>query len=117
MKINPEELDRKKAHDILTDIDEFEKAGLSPVAADIVKAPMLAESPVNMECRLLQILEFGNASQSSSFVIGEVLRIHIQDACLTEGQVASSKLKIIGRLGGGGSAYCRTTDVLKIKRL
>ena len=99
------------------DIDEFEKAGLTPVEADIVKAPMIAESPVNMECKLLQILEFGNAPQNSSFVIGEVLRLHIKDAFLTEGQIASSKLKIIGRLGGGGSAYCRTTDVLKIKRL
>ncbi len=41
-----------------SDMDEFKEVGLTPVKADIVKSPMVAESPINMECRLVQILEF-----------------------------------------------------------
>jgi len=40
-------------------VSEFSEAGLTPVKADIVNAPMVAESPIKMECRVLQIIEFG----------------------------------------------------------
>ena len=42
-----------------SDVDEFKEVGLTPVKADIVNSPMIAESPVNMACRLVQILTFG----------------------------------------------------------
>jgi flavin reductase (DIM6/NTAB) family NADH-FMN oxidoreductase RutF len=98
-------------------VDEFEKAGLTPVKADIVKAPMVAESPINMECKLLQVLEFGIPEKSNFFVIGEVVQAHINDEFCQGDQIQSSLLKIIGRLGGGGNLYCRTTDTFKIERI
>ena len=98
------------------DIDEFEKTQLTPVKALTVNAPMVAESPVNMECRLLQILEFGTAPNLSNFVIGELINIHVKDEFVDGNEIDALKLKIIGRLGGGGSAYCRTTDVFKLNR-
>jgi flavin reductase (DIM6/NTAB) family NADH-FMN oxidoreductase RutF len=54
-------------------VDEFVEVGLTPVRSDLVKSPIVAESPINMECRLFQILEFGVAPRINSFVIGEVL--------------------------------------------
>lgn len=98
-------------------VDEFEKAGLTPIKADLTKAPLMEESPVNMECRLIQILEFGDEPEYTNFVIGEVVRIHIKEAFIIDGQIQPKKLKLIGRLGGGGSAYCRTTDIFNIKRI
>ena len=98
------------------DVDEFKETGLTPIKADQVKAPLLAESPINMECRLLQILEFGNAPRKNEFVIGEVVRVHIKDEFMVDGQLQPLKLKVIGRLSGHGAAYCRTTDFFEIKR-
>ena len=99
------------------DVDEFEKAGLTPVNADIVKPPLIAESPINLECKFSQVLKFGTDEKCNYFVIGEVVRIHVNDDCCVDGQIQSSRLKIIGRLGGGGNLYCRTNDILKIQRI
>ena len=98
------------------DVDEFEKAGLTPASADRVAPPLVAESPINLECRLLQILEFGERPHKNSFVIGEVVLVHVEDEFFTGNQIDASKLKLIGRLGGKGKAYCRTTDIFNIKR-
>lgn len=97
-------------------VDEFKETGLTAIKAELVGAPMLAESPINMECRLLQILEFGNAPRKNEFVIGEVVRVHIKDEFMADGQLQPLKLKIIGRLSGHGKAYCRTTGIFEIKR-
>lgn len=98
------------------DVDEFKEAGLTSVAAELVRAPLLAESPVSMECKLIQILEFGDAPRKGNFVIGEVVRVHIKDEYLKDGQLQPLELKVIGRLGGKVKHYCRTTDIFKIDR-
>ncbi len=98
-------------------VDEFKEVGLTPVKADIVKPPMVAESPVNMECRLVQILEFGAAPRQNNFIVAEVLRLHIKDELYSNNEIQSARLKAIGRLGGtGGATYCRTTDIFEMER-
>ena len=62
-----------------SEVDEFKEAGLTPAKADLVKAPMGAESPVNLECRLNQILKFGAPHEETSFIICDVLRVHVRD--------------------------------------
>lgn len=96
------------------DVSEFKEAGLTPVKADIVKAPMVGESPINMECRLVQTLQFGEFPRISCFVIGEVVLIHIKEQYYVDGSINTLKLKTIGRLGG--DFYCRTADLFKVKR-
>ena len=64
------------------DVSEFGKAGLTPVKADVVKAPLVAESPLSMECRVLQIIEFGKMPSMYSYIIGEVLVVHVKDEYL-----------------------------------
>ncbi len=96
------------------EVDEFAVAKLTPVKAALVKSPMVAESPVKMECRLLQILEFGQHPAINNFVIGEVIQVHVKDELWVDGEIQSSKLKAIGRMGG--DLYCRTEDVFEMKR-
>jgi len=96
------------------EVDEFQVAKLTPEKADLVKAPMVAESPVRMECRLLQILEYGEFSSIQNFVIGEVIRVHVKDEFWADGEIQSSRLKTIGRMGG--DSYCRTTNIFEMKR-
>ena len=98
--------------DYSSDVDEFKEVGLTPVKADIVSSPMVAESPVNMECRLVKILEFGD-SRRTGFVIGEVVRVHIKDEIYINNDVDPTKLKALGRLGG--ALYCRTTDIFEME--
>ena len=96
------------------DVDEFKEAGMTPVPADLVGAPLVAESPINLECRLNQILKFGQAPRINSFIIGEIVLFHIRDELYADGEVQMPKLKAIARLGG--DFYCRTRDTFEMKR-
>ena len=96
------------------DVDEFQIAGLTPIQADRVKAPRVAESPLNMECRLLQVLEFGDSPGVNEFVLGEIIRVHVKDEFWVNGEIESTKLGVIGRMGR--DYYCRTRDVFEMKR-
>lgn len=100
--------------DYPSDVDEFKEVGLTAVKSDLVKAPRVAESPINMECKLLQILEFGEISTGSNVVIGEVVLVHVKDELWADDQIDISKWKPIGRLGG--QLYCRMTDRFEMKR-
>jgi flavin reductase (DIM6/NTAB) family NADH-FMN oxidoreductase RutF len=78
------------------DVSEFELAGLTAVASDLVKSPRVAESPVAMECRLYRELELGDAH----LIVGEVLRAHVSDAIVVDGRVDPLRLKPVARMGG-----------------
>lgn len=98
------------------DVSEFEKVGLTPAKADLVKPPLVAESPVNMECRVTQIMEFGSEKVISKLIIGEVLRVHVADRLYDKQNKRLSGLNPVGRLGGDGGLYCRTRDMFEMKR-
>lgn len=95
-------------------VDEFKEAGLTAIKSDLVKPPRVAESPINLECRLLQILEFGKPPRINRFVIGEVLRAHIRDELCMNGVIQGDRLKAVGRMGE--DFYCRTLDRFEMKR-
>ncbi len=96
-------------------IDEFKESGLTPIKADIVKPPMVGESPVNFECKLLHNLRFGQFPRLSNFIIGEVVLAHIKDGLYVGGYIESAKLKAIGRIEPG--MYCRITDTFKLETI
>ncbi len=96
------------------EVDEFKVANLTPAKSDLIRPPLVAESPINLECKLLQILEFGQFPNLTNFIIGEVLRVHIQEAVCEAGIIKALKLKAIGRLGE--DFYCRTRDIFEMKR-
>jgi flavin reductase (DIM6/NTAB) family NADH-FMN oxidoreductase RutF len=96
------------------DVDEFEISGLTPIASDIVKAPRVAESPVNMECRLNQIISLGSNDHPHGLVIGEVVLMHVRDDVIDGHRINHQLLKPTGRLAG--SMYCYTSDVYEMPR-
>lgn len=95
-------------------VDEFAQVGLTAIRSDIIKSPMVKESPINMECRLVQLVEFGEAPRYNSFVIGEVVNIHVKEEIFVGNKIDFSRLKAIGRMGG--ESYCRTADTFEMKR-
>ncbi len=98
------------------EVSEFDKAGLTPVRSEVVAPARVGQSPISMECRMLQILEFGKEPMVSSFVIGEILLVHVKDELWDNGAVDSTRLRAVGRLGGGTDLYCRTGDTFELKR-
>jgi flavin reductase (DIM6/NTAB) family NADH-FMN oxidoreductase RutF len=90
--------------------NEFEVAGLTSIPSDLVKPVRVKESPVAIECRLHRDVDLG----SSTFVIGEILRMHIADELLVEGRVEAARLHAVGRLGG--EDYCVVTNIVKRAR-
>ena len=90
------------------EVDEFEASGLTPVPSDLVKPPRVAESHVQMECKLYLTFEIGELPASGSLVLGEVVRFHVDDQYFDDFKIDPDKLKPIGRMGG--ATYARTTD-------
>ena len=95
-------------------VSEFEISGLTPVASDLVRAPRVLESRINMECRVLQILDLSTRPMGGSLVIGEVLRFHLDAAIVTNLRIDPEKLRAVGRMGA--NEYTRTRDRFQMIR-
>ncbi|MCH8745427.1 MAG: flavin reductase family protein [Chloroflexi bacterium] len=104
----------KTAAEFPAGVSEFEIAGLTPAPSDLIKAPRVAESPVNMECRLIQVIPIGKGAHEHGLVIGEVILMHLRDDILDGHRVNHHILKPTGRLAG--SMYCHTSDVFEMPR-
>lgn len=90
-------------------VNEFIKSGFTPVPATLVKPPMVKESKVNMECRVLEIKALGLEGGAGNLVICEVLRMHIDDQLFDENRkIDQRKLNHVARLGGDW--YCRVDE-------
>jgi len=95
------------------DIDEFDIAKLTKKPASVVKAPLIAESPVNIECKKFQILEIG----TMGIIFGKVLKVHVRDDILNEkGYVDTTKLEIIGRLGGANYCIVSKENTIELRK-
>ncbi|WP_452597775.1 flavin reductase family protein [Pontimicrobium sp. MEBiC01747] len=87
-------------------VNEFEKAGLTMLESDIVKPFRVAESPVQLECKVNEIVALGTEGGAGNLVICEVVKLHIDDAVLDDnGSIDQVKLDLVSR--AGGSYYSR----------
>ena len=87
-------------------INEFVKSGFTQVPSDVVKPPRVGESPIAMECKVLQVIQTGDQGAAGNLVICEILRMHISEQVLDpEGKIDPFKLDAVARLGGDW--YCR----------
>ncbi|HUU81910.1 MAG TPA: flavin reductase family protein [Phycisphaerae bacterium] len=90
------------------EVDEFVEAGFTPLASELVRPPRVGESPVQMECRLIQIVKVGQGPVSGNLCICEVLCFHVaEEMCLPDGTVDVARIDLIGRLGGAGYSTIR----------
>lgn len=90
-------------------VDEFEKAGFTPVESETVRPFRVQESPVQMECKVLEVKELGQNGGAGNLVICEVQRIHLKNEVLDENQmVDQQKINLVSRMGGNW--YCRAND-------
>lgn len=82
-------------------VNEFVKAGLTPIPSMLVKPYRVKEAPVQFECKVNEIITLGNQGGAGNLVICEVLKIHISEAIIDEkGAIIQEKLDLVARLGG-----------------
>ncbi len=93
--------------------DEIKEVGFTAIAADKVKSPLIAESQISLECRLVEKLEFGEGENRRGVIFGEVILAHVRDELWDAGKIQPSRLRTVGRVGGG--IYCRTSDIFEMK--
>ena len=81
-------------------VSEFDKSGLTPLPSNFVKPFRVKESPVQMECKVQQIIPFGVSGGAGNLVICEVLCVHLDEAILDEHQkINPHKIDLMGRMG------------------
>ncbi len=90
------------------DVSEFERCGFTPVASELVRPPRVAQSPVQMECRLIQIVKIGAGGLSGNLCVVEVQRFHIaEEICLPDGSADVTQIDLVARLGADGYSTMR----------
>jgi flavin reductase (DIM6/NTAB) family NADH-FMN oxidoreductase RutF len=102
------------AAEVAPEVDEFALAGLTAAEATRISCPMVAESPVKMECRLKQIIPMGDKPTSGILVLGEVVCFHYAEGLLDNYRVDPAALDTVGRIGGFG--YATTRDRFELIR-
>lgn len=95
------------------EVDEFAVTGLTPVPSALVKAPRVAEAPINMECKLVRILPVG---RKANLILGEIVQWHVRDDVYdaATGRLDMHRLRPVGRLCG--NLYSHIHQIFEMKR-
>lgn len=82
-------------------VNEFKKAGFTEVASECIQPPRVAESPVQLECRVKEVIELGQEGGAGNLVVCEVVMMHIDDRVLDQnGRIDQQRIDLVGRMGG-----------------
>jgi hypothetical protein len=91
------------------EVNEFHKAGLTEQPATVVKPPMVKESKVKLECKVIEVKSLGGLGGSGNLVICEVLKMHIDESILNDkGFIDQTKFHLVARMGGDW--YCKVDE-------
>jgi len=89
--------------------DEFVKSGLTAIESEVVKPWRVKESPVQMECKVNEVIELGEGGGAGNLIVCEILKIHITESILDENQtIDQKKIDLVARMGGDW--YCRADE-------
>ncbi len=102
------------AADVGPEVDEFIIAGLTPIPSEVVKPPRVAESPAQLECKLLQIVFTGQGSGAGVVVLGEILRFHFLPDLESNFRIDPEKLDAVGRMAG--NTWVHTRERFELER-
>lgn len=90
-------------------VNEFIKAGFTPEPATLIKPPMVKESMMKLECKVIEVKPLGTGGGAGNLVICEVLRMHIDNSLLDENmKMDQRKIHHVARLGGDW--YCKIDE-------
>ena len=102
------------AAEVPPEVDEFVLSGLTPQASEVVRPARVAESPAQMECKLLQVIYTGHKPGSGVIVLGEIVRFHILSSLVEDFRVDPAGLDAVGRMAG--NTWALTRDRIELIR-
>ena len=99
------------------EINEFIKAGFTAMPSEIVKPPRVAESPIQLECMVQEIISLGEKAGAGNLVLAEIKRIHIQESVLDEHKkIDPLKLDLVARLGEDWYTRVTKESLFKVEK-
>lgn len=97
--------------------DEFVKAGFTPLKSDLIRPFRVAESPVQFECKVLEVKELGDQGGAGNLVICEVIKIHIDESILNEaGLIDQFKINLVSRMGGNWYCHANEASMFEVQK-
>lgn len=97
--------------------DEFIKAGFTKMLSQLIQPPRVKESPVQMECKVLEVKPIGTEGGAGNLIIAEVLMMHINENILDEnGKIDQRKLELVARLGGNWYARINADNLFEVEK-
>lgn len=96
--------------------DEWSVAGFDPIPSTSVKPPRVAQSPIQFECALFQILRHGEGPGAANYMVGEVLRMHVRTDLWDGRGLAADSFRPIARLGSDEYLDTRAMEIFHLKR-
>jgi len=99
------------------EINEFTKAGFTQIPSDLVAPPRVAESPIQLECTVAQIIELGEKAGAGNLVLAEIKKIHIAESVLNaNNKIDQAKLDLVARLGGDWYARINEQNLFEVTK-
>jgi len=98
-------------------INEFTKAGFTQIPSDLVAPPRVAESPIQLECTVAQIIALGEKAGAGNLVLAEIKKIHITESVLNaNNKIDQAKLDLVARLGGDWYARINEQNLFEVTK-
>ena len=99
------------------EVDEFIKSGLTPIPSETIKPYRVKESPVQLECKVIEVKELGENGGAGNLIICKILKMHVAEHILDDKEmIDQEKIDLVARMGGDW--YCRTdkNSMFEIKK-
>ena len=98
-------------------INEFTKAGFTELASELVRPPRVAESPIQLECIVQEIITLGENAGAGNLVLALIKKIHIKEEVLDGNKhIDQTKLDLVARLGGDWYARITEANLFKVEK-
>ena len=99
------------------EVDEFIQAGFTKTPASLVQPPMVKESKIQIECKVIETKSLGEVGGSGQLVIAEVMCMHVNDAVIgTDGKIVQHQLQLVARMGGDWYCKVDATNMFEIEK-
>jgi flavin reductase (DIM6/NTAB) family NADH-FMN oxidoreductase RutF len=96
---------------------EFVKAGFTELASELVRPPRVAESPIQLECIVQEVIALGEQAGAGNLVLAEIKRIHLHESILdASNHIDQAKLDLVARLGGDWYARITEANLFKVEK-